>query len=47
MSKRKKYNGRSYMKKQARLLSWYVKKGHSEMEFVNKYAVLFQQHHKN
>ena len=37
--KRVKYYGRDYFLQQARLLSWYVQHGHSELEFVNKFAV--------
>ena len=43
---RKIYDGKEYFTKQARLLAWYVANGHSELEFVKKYARLYALHHK-
>ena len=45
--KRVKYYGRDYFLEQAKLLAWYLRHGHSELEFVNKFAGLFELHHKN
>ena len=44
---RKKYYGKDYQLIQAHLLEWYVSRGHSELEFVVKFARLFELHHKN
>jgi len=43
---RKKYTGSEYFKKQVHLMRWFViGHGHSENEYVHKFAKLFETHH--
>lgn len=43
---RKKYLGSEYFEKQVKLMRWFVfRHHHTEQEYVDKYAALFEMHH--
>jgi len=43
---RHKYAGREYFSKQVTLMRWFVfKHHHTEQEYVDRFAVLFEKHH--
>jgi len=45
---RQKYVGREYFSKQVILMRWFVfKHHHTEQEYVEKYATLFEEHHSS
>ncbi len=46
MSRVKYENVAEYIKQEVKLLRWYISKGHTEIEFVNNYAVKYELHHK-
>ena len=40
-----KYKHKEYFIKQAKLIKNYVKHGHTEIEYVDRFARLFYEHH--
>ena len=46
MSKIKYETTKEYIAKEVKLLSWYLNHGHTEQEFVTKFAVQYELHHK-